>query len=212
MELTLEHATTAEVYKLLIGCIVPRPIAWITSQSPEGVVNLAPFSFFNAVASNPPTISVSFAYNTQNHDGRKDTLANIQQSGEFVVNVATEPNKVAVNDSAVNYPREFGEPHELGIETHPSYLVAPPRLAVTPIALECRLERQIPVGEGPGSATLVLARVLHSFVRDDLVNERMHVDVRNLAPIGRLAGHDYCYVHDIFTLERRMYEEPHEPG
>lgn len=211
MELTLEHANTPEVYKLLIGCIVPRPIAWITSQSPQGLVNLAPFSFFNAVASNPPTISVSFAYNTQNQDGRKDTLFNIQQTGEFVVNAATEPHESSVNDSAVNYPRECGEPHELGIETLPSRLVAPPRLALSPVALECRLERQIPVGEGPGSATLVLARVLHSFIRDDLVNERMHVDVRNLAPIGRLAGHDYCYVHDIFTLKRRSYEEYHEP-
>ncbi|MCA1753370.1 MAG: flavin reductase family protein [Spirochaeta sp.] len=207
MELKLEHASTADVYKLFIGCIVPRPIAWITSQSPEGVVNLAPFSFFNGVASNPPTISVSFAYNTQNQDGRKDTLANIQQTGEFVVNAATEPNEVFVNDSAVNYPRERGEPHELGIETRPSCLVVPPRLALTPVALECRLEREIPVGEGPGSATLVLARVVHAFVRDDLVNERMHVDVKNLAPIGRLAGHDYCYVHDIFTLRRRSFDE-----
>ncbi len=210
MELTLEHASTAEVYKLLIGCVVPRPIAWITSQNTEGVVNLAPFSFFNAVASSPPTISVSFAYNVQNQDGRKDTLANIQQTGEFVVNTATEPHEVLVNESAVNYPRERGEPHELGIETVPSSLVKPPRLALAAVALECRLERGISIGEGPGSATLVLARVLHAHIRDDLVNEHMHVDVRKLAPIGRLAGHDYCYVHDVFTLKRRSYGEHNE--
>ncbi|TVR92061.1 MAG: flavin reductase family protein [Spirochaetaceae bacterium] len=212
MELKLEHVSTAEVYKLLIGCVVPRPIAWITSQSLDGVVNLAPFSFFNAVASNPPTISVSFAYNVQNQDGLKDTLANIQQTGEFVVNTATEPHEVHVNESAINYPRERGEPHELGIETLPSALVLPPRLALAPVALECRLERQIPVGEGPGSATLVLARVLHAYIRDELVNERMHVDVKALAPIGRLAGHDYCYVHEVFTLRRRSFEEHNEVG
>lgn len=207
MEISLEDRSTAEVYKLLIGCIVPRPIAWVTTVNRAGLVNLAPFSFFNAVASKPPTISISFAFNTLNEDGRKDSLVNIQTNGELVVNVAREPLESLVNDSAVNYPRELSEPEVLGLETTASLTVGPPRLAASAVALECRREREIQIGEGPGSATLVLAEVQHVFVQDELVNERMHIDVAALAPIGRLAGHDYCYIRDIFSLPRRIYGE-----
>lgn len=211
MEINPGDHEAKELYKLLIGCVVPRPIAWVTTLGPRGLVNLAPFSFFNAVCSSPPTVSISFSYKpTGGEDGdhRKDTLANLRREGEFVVNVASEPNEAVMNASAAEFPRSESELEALGLETAPSVRLKTPRLAVAPIALECVPVREIELGDGPGSATLVLGEVLRFVIQDRVIDERLRIDLAALRPIGRLAGTGYCYVREIFSLERPSYEEP----
>lgn len=192
-----------EIHKLIIGCVVPRPIAWISTVDPEGATNVAPFSFFNGVASNPPTVSVSFSYNPNRGDHRKDTLRNILSTGEFVINTVGEPYEEQMHSSSGDYPLGRSEIDALGLTTVASRLVAPPRLGESGVAFECRLDRTIPIGSGPGSATLVLGRVLGIEVADGLVDDQLHMDVGALKPIGRLAGNGYCYVRELFDLGPR---------
>ncbi len=205
MEIEPARHQPKELYKLLIGCVVPRPIAWITTVGPQGEVNLAPFSFFNAVCSSPPTVSVAFSYNPDTADHCKDTLVNLRRAQEFVVNVVAEPYETAMTASSADYPRGVSETEALGLTTVAAKRGNTPRLAAAPIALECVPVREIAVGEGPGSATLVLAEVVHLTVRDELIDERMRIDLDALRPIGRLAGNRYCYVREIFEIERPRY-------
>ncbi len=192
-----------EMHKLIIGCVVPRPIAWISTLDSEGATNLAPFSFFNGVASNPPTVSVSFSYNPDREDHRKDTLRNILATGEFVVNTVGEPQEKNMHASSGDYPLGRSEIDALGLTTVPSKTIAPPRIGESSVAFECVLDRTIQIGAGPGSATLVLGRVLSIEVEDTVIGESLHVDVGALKPIGRLAGNGYCYVRELFDLGPR---------
>jgi len=192
-----------EVHKLIIGCIVPRPIAWISTLDPQGATNLAPFSFFNGVASNPPTVSVSFSYNPDREDHRKDTLRNILATGEFVINTVGEPHEEKMHASSGDYPLGSSEIEALGLTAVSSKTVAPPRLAESSVAFECVLDRTIEIGDGPGSASLVLGRVVSMEVADALTNDKLYVDVAAMKPIGRLAGNGYCYVRELFDLGPR---------
>jgi len=216
MEIDPRDHEAKDLYKLLIGCVVPRPIAWVTTLAAQGGVNLAPFSFFNAVCSKPPTLSISFSYKpagSEDGDHQKDTLANLRREGEFVVNVVNEPNEVAMNASAAEFPRSKSELEALQLAPAPSGRVKTPRLAAAPIALECVPVQEIELGDGPGGATLVLAEVLRFVIQDRLIDERLRIDLAALRPVGRLAGTGYCYVRDIFSLERPRYEEPtHDSG
>ncbi len=192
-----------DIHKLLIGCIVPRPIAWISTVNTDGVTNLAPFSFFNGVASNPLTVSISFSYNPERDDHRKDTLRNILATGEFVVNVVGEPEERRMHDSAAAYPLGASEIDALGLSAVSSRTVAPPRLGESKIAFECTLDRIIAVGKGPGSAELVLGCVQSVELEDSVVDDALHVEATALKPIGRLAGNGYCYVREFFDLGPR---------
>jgi flavin reductase (DIM6/NTAB) family NADH-FMN oxidoreductase RutF len=192
-----------DVYKLMIGCVVPRPIAWISTVDPGGCGNLAPFSYFNGVASKPPVISVSFSYHPERPEYRKDTLRNILATEEFVVNVVSEPNEAAMHASSSDFAPQSDESDELGLEMEASTVVRPPSLTSSPIRLECRLYDRRQVGTGPGSATLVLGEVLHIAVRRELINDRLHIDHEALKPIGRLAGGNYAYIHEIVDLGAR---------
>src|SRR3984885_9090015 len=157
-ECTMEYAandlTPHERYKLLAGFVRPRPIAWVTSVGPTGVVNAAPFSFFNVFCEDPPLCM--FAVNRRPDGGTKDTLANIQRTGEFVVNIADEPLAQAMHESSGDFPPDIGEPNYLGLKLAPSSKVAVPRLADTPWAMECKTwkeidvngDRQLIMGEG----------------------------------------------------------------
>lgn len=192
-----------EVYKLIIGCVVPRPIAWISSVDVDGQLNLAPFSYFNGVSSRPAVLSVSFSYNPDSEDHQKDTLRNILATEEFVVNVVSEPHEQAMHASSAPYPPDQDEMSALGLNAVPSRTVKPPSLAESPIRLECRLYDSHQIGEGPGSATLVLGEVVNISVREELINDRLHIDHQALRVVGRLAGNRYTYVHEIFDLGRR---------
>ncbi len=194
-----------EVYKLLIGCIVPRPIAWVSTCDVEGRTNLAPFSFFNAVGSAPPAVTISVGYTADRAGERKDTLRNILDTGEFVVNMVTEATMQAMNETATEYPPGFDEFAMAGLSVAPSHSVRPPRVADSPINFECALHTTLPIGEGPGSATLVVGIIRHMHIRDDLLDERNHIDIARYQPIGRLAGSSYAYIHELFDLVRKPY-------
>ena len=195
-----------ETYKLLIGCVVPRPIAWVSTVDLSGVRNLAPFSFFNAVGSNPPAVSVSISY-IDNPDRRKDTLRNIEDTGEFVVNIVDEDLAQAMNATSANYPHDVDEFDIVGVTAVPSDMVRPPRVAGAPVSLECKLFALMPVGQGPGSATLVIGSIQRIHARADLIDERRHIDIMKLRPIARLAGASYAYIHETFDMVRPVYDK-----
>jgi flavin reductase (DIM6/NTAB) family NADH-FMN oxidoreductase RutF len=195
-----------ETYKLLIGCVVPRPIAWVSTIDRFGVRNLAPFSFFNGVGSNPPAVSISVNY-ADNPDQRKDTLRNIIDTGEFVVNIVDEDLAQAMNATAANYPSNIDEFEVAGVTAIPSVKVRPPRVAGAPVSLECKLFTLVPVGQGPGSATLVIGVIQLIHARANIINERHHIDITKLRPISRLAGASYAFVHETFDMVRPVYNK-----
>jgi flavin reductase (DIM6/NTAB) family NADH-FMN oxidoreductase RutF len=189
----------------MIGCVVPRPIAWVSTQDRNGVYNLAPFSYFNAISAKPPAISISATYNESRPENRKDTLRNILELREFVVNVVNEPIAEAMNQSATDYPPEVDEFAQAGMTAAPSQTVTPPRVAESPINFECMLFTNVPIGEGPGSATLVIGLITYIHIRDDLISNG-RIDIAKLQPVGRLAGNGYTYVRDMFEMVRKPYE------
>ena len=195
-----------ETYKLLIGCVVPRPIAWVSTVDLAGARNLAPFSFFNAIGSNPPAISISVSY-VDGIDQRKDTLRNISDTGEFVVNIADEDLALAMNATSASYPPDVDEFEIAGLAAVPCVTVRPARVAGAPVSLECKLFTLVPVGKGPGSATLVIGVIQMIHVRSDVINERHYIDIMKLRPIARLAGSGYAYVHETFDMVRPVYNQ-----
>jgi flavin reductase (DIM6/NTAB) family NADH-FMN oxidoreductase RutF len=194
-----------ETYKLLIGCVVPRPIAWVSTTDLAGVRNLAPFSFFNAIGSNPPAISISVGY-VDGIDHHKDTLRNISDTGEFAVNIVDEDLAQAMNATSASYPSDVDEFEIAGVAAAPCVTVRPARVAGAPVSLECKLFTLVPVGQGPGSATVVIGVIQMIHVRSDVINERHYIDITKLRPIARLAGASYAYVHETFDMVRPVYD------
>ena len=187
------------MYKLLISSVVPRPIAWVSSVDAAGVRNLAPFSYFMAITDDPPTIAFSSSFRGAGTDGKKDTLRNIEDTGEFVVNVVDDALAAQMNLTSGEYPPEVDEFEVAGLAVAPAARVQPPRVAEAPIAMECRLDRIVPVGR----AKLVLGRIVYVHVRDGLYDAATgRLDMHRLRPVGRLAGNLYTHVHDIFEMKR----------
>lgn len=185
-----------EAYSLLISTIVPRPIAWVSTLSPEGRPNLAPFSFFTGVASDPPMLALAVG----RRRGRpKDTAANIEARGEFVVNVVTEKLARAMVLTSGDFPPEINEFDEAGVTPVPSARVAPPRVKESPVHMECRLEEIIPVGRSRTS--LVIGEVL-VFHIDDALWGGSDVDVSALRPIGRLGRTLYAAITETLEIPR----------
>jgi flavin reductase (DIM6/NTAB) family NADH-FMN oxidoreductase RutF len=200
MILDVASASVLDVYHTLVGVVTPRPIAWVTSLDRDGRVNLAPFSFFNAFGSNPPVVVFS---PTRRRDGtKKDTLLNVEATGEFVVNVAVEALAGQVNLSSKELPPGESEVDLTGLSLRPSLKVKPPRLAESPVNLECRLHQIVPVGDGPLSASLVIGEVLLFHVADAVLGENGRVDPRKLRTIARLGGDFYCRSTDLFEMKR----------
>jgi flavin reductase (DIM6/NTAB) family NADH-FMN oxidoreductase RutF len=190
----------ADNYKILTNVVVPRPIAWVTSVGDSGVVNLAPFSFFNAVGSDPLYIIVSVG---MRDDGTpKDTARNIQARGEFVVNLVTEPLLRAMNISAVDFPPDDSELAATGLNAAAGVRVKVPRLAEAQVSLECRLQQSHPLGTN----TLFVGEVLMFHVAEELLGPRFRIN--GFAPIGRLGSPSmYCRTTDRFDLPRMTYAE-----
>lgn len=201
MELDPTTLEERQLYKLLIGCVVPRPIAWISTQDTQGRLNLAPYSFFNAIGANPPALMFSANYSTA-RQSLKDTLQNILASGEFVVNIVNEAVAAAMNLTSGEYGPDVDEFDLARLTPAPSTVVRPPRVAESPVNFECELHRAVPIGEGPGHSTVVIGLIKHMHIRDDLIDPQGRIDIRRLQPIGRLAGSEYCYVRDIFEMQR----------
>lgn len=190
--------STADNYKLLTNLVVPRPIAWVTSQSQTGVVNLAPFSFFNAVGSNPLYVVVSIG--KRDNGELKDTEKNIQSSGEFVVNMVTEELFDAMNISAADFPPDHSELDATNLDTAPSVHVKTPRIAKAQVSLECKLFSSQSLGDN----TLIIGEVVMFHVADHLMGPRLHVS--NFAPLGRLGSPSvYCRTTDRFDIARITY-------
>lgn len=201
----LEPETTAprDFYRFMVSAVVPRPVAWVSTLSAGGVANLAPFSYFNGVTSRPPMISISVG--SRRWEGGlvpKDTLRNIEETKEFVVHVTTEPLAEVANLSAAEHPPDVSEITELGLTPVPSVRVRPPRILESPIALECVLDRIIPVGDPPLTG-LVLGVIVLAHVDESVWNpETKSVDIAKLKPVSRLGGELWAPVHDVFQLER----------
>lgn len=187
-------------YKILTNVVVPRPIAWVSSRSQAGVINLAPFSFFNAVGSDPLYVVVSIGLRD---DGTiKDTARNIESSGEFVVNLVTEELLRAMNVSAAEFPPDESELLAADVRAVSSVKISAPRLADAQVSLECRLFKS----QALGSNTLYIGEVVMFHVADHLMGPRMHVN--NFAPIGRLGSPSaYCRTTDRFELPRLSYPD-----
>jgi len=204
MDIRPENLSVEERHKLLIGAIVPRPIAVVSTISASGVTNLAPFSFFCGVGSNPMTLA--FAPGNNIDGTEKDTLVNCSLdadggNGEFVVNVATETWATQMAGSAEPLPYGTSEFDLTGLTPVASDEVAPPRVAESPIAFECRTLQVIRTNPGGGSSgNLVLGEVLVVHVNDDLINERLHIDPERLEAIGRMGGFEYTRTRDRFEM------------
>jgi flavin reductase (DIM6/NTAB) family NADH-FMN oxidoreductase RutF len=198
MQLDPATAPPPAVYKLLIGCVVPRPIAWVSTTGPDGVHNLAPFSFFMGVCNDPPTIAFSSGPRERN---TKDTVVNIRHTGDFVVNVVDDALAERMNLTSGEYPPEVDEFALTGLTAVPGVKVRTPLVAEAPISLECRVAQILTVGRGPHS--LVLGEIVYFHVRDELYDQVTgRVDMRRLRPLGRLAGQLYAHTHDIFEMKR----------
>jgi flavin reductase (DIM6/NTAB) family NADH-FMN oxidoreductase RutF len=198
VQLDPQTLESTAVYKLLISSVVPRPIAWVSTIDGDGVANLAPFSYFMAITDTPPTLAFSCSSRA---GGKKDTLRNVEASGEFVVNIVDDDRAQQMNLTSGEYTPDVDEFALTALTAAPSTKVKAPRVAEAPINLECRVAQVIPVGRGPNS--LVLGEIVHFHLRDDIYDARTgRVDMHRLRPVGRLAGHLYTHVHDIFEMKR----------
>lgn len=191
-----------ENYKFLIGSIIPRPIALITSLSKDGVVNAAPFSFFNIVSSNPPIISVSI----QRKQGEmKDTARNIKENGQFVVHIVDMDNVEKVNGTAANLAPEESEVEKVGFTLMDSTTIQVPGVKEAKIRIECVLETALELG-GDGETKgcdLIIGKVTHYHIEESIY-EAGRIDADGLAAISRLAGNDYAKIGEQFTIERPL--------
>ena len=206
MELDPKNLSQSERYRLMIGCIVPRPIAFVSTTSPDGATNLAPFSFFNGVGAEPMTLL--FCPANKPDGSEKDSLRNCKPvdeggTGEFVVNVALEDYQRQVAAAGEPLPADESEFDLTGLTPTPARVVRPPRVAESPVSFECRTRQVLRLAPGePGGANIVLGDVLHLHVRDDLVDEKLRVLPDRLPAIGRLGGLGYCTIRDRFDLPR----------
>jgi len=182
------------------SCVVPRPIGWISTLSKDGVANLAPFSQFQNVTYDPPI--VLFSANQRTVGKRKDTVVNVEATGEFVWNMATYDLREAVNVSSREYPPEIDEFEAAGLEKLPSLVVAPPRVAASPVHFECRhvTTLRIPGNGDMGSADIVIGRVVRIHIRDDALTPEGRLDIEKIKPLARLGYFNYTYVDKQFEM------------
>jgi flavin reductase (DIM6/NTAB) family NADH-FMN oxidoreductase RutF len=200
MEIDPDTLNTRTLYEWMIHLILPRPIAWVSTVSPEGITNLAPFSFFQGVCARPPTI-VFCPVNQR--DGRpKDTLRNIEATGEFVVNLVPYSLAEPMNATAASLPYGESEFARFGIAPAPSAVVKPPRVADSPVAFECRLDRVVRISEGPAGGNAVFGRIVRFHVRDGLIGANGYPGARQLDLVGRLGSDGYVRLGDFFSLDR----------
>lgn len=191
---------TGNIYKLMTGLIVPRPIAFVSTLSPDKIRNLAPFSFFTAISANPPVIC--FSPMVRSGDGhRKDTLHNIETTKEFVVNIVSESFAERMNVTSAEFPPEVDEFERSGLTPLPSDLIAPPRVKESLANMECRLLEVVHVSAKPLGGSIVLGEVLRFHVADELFSN-YRIDQDRLQAIGRMGGPTYCRTADRFDLER----------
>lgn len=181
------------IYKLLSGSVVPRPIAWLTTQNEEGLVNVAPFSFFNVVSANPPLLSVAFT-------GEKDSYLNLRTTKEAVVHLINSDNVVLMNQTAAKLAANESEAEKFALDLEPSQIVNVPSLVKSRVRFETQLYQDISLGR---EGHLVLLEVVSLSFTDEVIDtEKFYIDIEALGPIARLAGNDYAKLGESFKIER----------
>lgn len=187
-------------YKLMVACVVPRPIAWVVTADATGAVNAAPYSFFNAMSSDPPLVAIGIG--TRPSGDEKDTGANIRATGQFVVNLVNAANAPAMNHTAYDYPPGVDEVARAGLTTLPSHHVKPPRIAESPVAMECELFQMLDVSP---ERAIVLGRVVAMHITDEAIldKNRLYIDTPKLDLVGRMHGAGwYARTTDLFEMKR----------
>jgi flavin reductase (DIM6/NTAB) family NADH-FMN oxidoreductase RutF len=200
MQLDFSTLDPRTAYQWMVSTILPRPIAWVSTISVDGVTNLAPFSFFQGVCANPPTLMFVPVNNRQGL--KKDTVRNIEAVPEFVVNLVSHELAEQMNQSAALLPHGESEFETFGIVSAPSAQVRPPRVAAAPVAFECILDRFVHIGEGPLAANVVFGRILTAHLGDDMLDAAGWPDQAKLDLIGRMGGDDYTTTRDRFAIKR----------
>lgn len=205
MQFDMAAMDLGQRYKLMNSTITPRPIAWICTESADGLVNVAPYSFFNACGVDPPLVMLGLL-----HDFRtgqlKDTATNIVASREFVVNLVSEADAEVMNLTSVDAPRDVSEADYAGVTLAPSTKVGPPRIASSPVSFECELREAIEIGK----QTVVIGEVVAMHVDDAFISnpEKLYLDTPGMGLIGRTHGAGwYARTTDQFALERPRYDD-----
>jgi flavin reductase (DIM6/NTAB) family NADH-FMN oxidoreductase RutF len=186
-----------DAYRLMLSVVAPRPIAWVSTIGADGTLNLAPFSFFNGVGGTPPTIMFSIG---QRKGKAKDTLRNVQETGEFVVNIVSEELAEAMNITSGEWEYEVNEFELAGLETAPSVNVKPPRIALAPVAMEAKATQIVPVAGT--TSTMILGKILRYHIREELLRPNGLVDAMLVRPIVRLGGDEYATIGRVFSMAR----------
>jgi len=186
-------------YRLLVGSVVPRPIAFVSSTSPDGINNLAPFSFFNAVCGDPPVVLFCPIW----RDPQKDTLANVRATREFVVNIVNEDIVEQMNACSAEFPANVDELAMSGLRPIPSDIVRAPRVAESPVSMECTLLQIVEVSARPLGGNIVIGEVVRFHVDDRIIDAGSYrIDAEKLRAVGRMGGYDYARTRDRFSIVR----------
>jgi flavin reductase (DIM6/NTAB) family NADH-FMN oxidoreductase RutF len=197
MDINIKDLDPNQIYKLMTSIIVPRPIAWISTVSKDGIYNLAPFSYFAGISSEPPLLMVSIG--KRDEKNKKDTWQNIEDTGEFVVNMVTKELLDKMNISAVSFEPDIDEFEKSGLTAAPSDIVKAPLVAESPVNIECEKFEILEIGE----MGIIFGKMLKIHVKDDLINEKGYIDTTKLEIIGRLGGANYCIITKDNTIELR---------
>jgi len=205
----METLEAANRYKILTATVTPRPIAWVTTMSEDGIVNAAPYSFFNVLGHEPPIVALGLLAGS----GRfKDTATNILATGEFVVNLVSEANAEAMNVTCIDAPPEVDELQLAGLTPVASHKIRPPRIAQSPVSFECKVLTSMVTGP---RQTAVIGRVLCAHIDESVVQdkERCHIDTQALHLIGRMHGSGwYVRCSDLFQIDRPVWAEWQRDG
>ncbi|CAN8139121.1 flavin reductase family protein [Thiomicrorhabdus sp. 6S2-11] len=188
-----------EKYQLLVNGVVPRPIAWVSTLSEQGISNLSPYSFFSVASVNPPVLTITQV--PARNRPHKDTMLNLLATKECVVNVVTEDTAELMNDSCADYPHDTSEIEQLNIETSVSELVKVPGVAAAKMRFECKLRDTVSISDEPAGGTLILLDVLGIYVADELVEDQK-IQGAALKAVGKLGGNGYCKLDSTFEMER----------
>ncbi len=199
-QIDVSELRASEFYQHMIRMIVPRPIAWVSTRSSAGIDNIAPFSYFTGVGSRPP--SLLFCPANRRDGSPKDTMANIEQTGGFVVNVVTWDLAEQMNATSADAASDESEFELAGLETIEAERVSVARVKASPVQIECRLRELIRVGDGPGGANIVLGDVLMVHIDPRVTDDAGFVDPQLLDAVGRMGGLTYCRTQDRFDLGR----------
>jgi len=200
MKIDPAHTSQKDIYKILTGTVIPRPIGWISSISENGIPNLAPFSFFNAVGDDPPHVMFS---TVRSGDINKDTLNNVLATKQFVVNMATEDLVDAMNATSVNLPPEGNEFDYAGLTPIASDFIKAPRVKESPVSMECELVHHYSLEDyKDGGATIMIGRVVLFHVDESILLPDYKINQEIYRPIARLAGNNYSKLGEIFSIKR----------